>query len=202
MSGNPTPAQPSNARRFVDLEGAARDRALPPLREGFEGVYRWHAKRMLGRVTRVRAVEISGEVVAAALLDRLTLEVGYVYYLAVGERHRRSGLGGALLDDALRIFRAEGASVVYAAAESDNRPSLELFRTRGFREVARHETSYRDGGLGAWGLRSRMWVVSGEKLLGLRLTPPVATTSPVAPAPAGGRTVRASGGGTTPAGEP
>ncbi len=158
--------------RIVDLDGADRERALPTLREGFVGVYRWHAKRMLGRVSSVRAAELGGEIVGVALLDRLTPEVGYVYYLSVGERHRRAGIGGALLDDALMRFRHDGAKVVYAAVEGENRASLDLFRSRGFRVVERDETSYRDGGLGPKGLRSRMWVVSGEQVLGIRFGPP------------------------------
>ncbi len=157
--------------RIVDLDGVDRERAIPTLREGFVGVYRWHAKRVLGRVPSVRAAELAGEVVGVALLERLTPEVGYVYYLSVVERHRREGIGGALLDDALERFRHDGAKVVYAAVEGDNRPSLDLFRSRGFRVVERDETSYRDGGLGPKGLRSRMWVVSGERVVGIRFGP-------------------------------
>ena len=160
------------ARRIIDLDGAARERALPTLREGFVGIYRWHAKRMLGRVRSVRAAELGGEIVGVALLDRLAPEVGYVYYLSVGERHRREGIGGALLDDALERFRHDGTKVVYAAVEGDNRASHALFRSRGFRVVERHERGYRDGGLGPKGLRSRMWVVSGEQVLGIRFGPP------------------------------
>jgi ribosomal protein S18 acetylase RimI-like enzyme len=62
-----------------------------------------------------------------------------------------------------------GAEVVYAAAEEDNAGSIALFRSRGFRVVERKELGYREGGLGAWGLRSRMYLVGGEVLLGLRV---------------------------------
>lgn len=161
--------------RITTLEGEARDQAIPVLKDGFEGIYRWHAKRTLRSVSVVRAAWIGPDLVGVSMLERLVPEVGYVYYLSVSARHRRRGVGAALLEDALARFRAEGIQVVYGAVEDDNMPSLLLFRSRGFRIVERKETSYRDGGLGAWGLRSRMWLVGGEVLLGLRIsggTPP------------------------------
>ncbi len=157
--------------RLIDLEGEARARALPVLEAGFTGVYRWHAKRTLRKVRRVRAVELDSIVVGVSLLERLVPEVGYVYYLSVLPSHRRAGVGSLLLDDALSLFRSESIEVVYAAVPRDNRPSLALFASRGFRLTERKERGYREGGLGAWGLRSRMWVVSGEELLGLRIAP-------------------------------
>jgi len=156
---------------LTDLVGEARERAVPVLKEGFVGIYRWHAKRTLREVSLVRAAEVDGAILGVALLERLAPEVGYVYYVSVGQAHRREGIGGALLDDALTGFGRAGAQVVYGAVEEDNDPSLALFRSRGFRVVERKETSYREGGLGAWGLRSRMWLVGGEVLLGLRLSP-------------------------------
>ncbi len=165
MSSLPGPPE------IVSLDGAARDELLPVLKEGFEGIYRWHAKRTLHRIELVRGARIAGAWAGFSLLEMLVPEAGYVYYIAVGTRFRRQGLGGSLLDDALELFRARGAEVVYAAAEEDNVPSRSLFRSRGFRSVERKETGFREGGLGAWGLRSRMMVVSEEVLLGIRLRP-------------------------------
>ncbi|HYA10386.1 MAG TPA: GNAT family N-acetyltransferase [Thermoplasmata archaeon] len=164
----------------ADLEDADRERAVPVLRDGFVGIYRWHAKRTLRDVPTVRAAELGGEVVGVSLLDRLLPEVGYVYYIAVLSPHRRRGVASLLLDDALERFRAGPVEVVYAAVREENLPSRRLFEGRGFRSVERKGTGWRDGGLGAWGLRSRMLLVHGEVLLGLRLRPPAA-------APAGGR---------------
>ncbi len=155
----------------VELVGEARERAVPVLRDGFVGIYRWHAKRTLREVPIVRALERDGEVVGVALLDLLVPEVGYVYYVAVLSPLRQAGLGARLLDDALAIFRARHVEVVYAAVQSDNLPSRRLFEGRGFRPVERKETGWREGGLGAWGLRSRMRLVPGELLLGLRIAP-------------------------------
>jgi ribosomal protein S18 acetylase RimI-like enzyme len=158
--------------RLASLEGPERELAVPVLKEGFEGIYRWHAKRTLRSVSVVRGAWQGSELVGVAMLEHIAPEVGYVYYLSVGRSSRQKGVGSTLLDDALGRFRQERMQVVYAAVEEDNAPSLALFRSRGFREVDRQETHYTEGGLGAYGLRSKMWVVSGEVLLGLRLAPP------------------------------
>lgn len=139
------------------------------LRDSFTGIYRWHAKRTLGRIERVRAATSGVAVLGFSMLELLVPEAGYVYYVAVGSAHRRRGVGGRLLDDALALFEAGGAQVVYGAIEEENQPSQALFRSRGFREVQRDEASFREGGLGAQGLRSRMMVVRGEELFGRRL---------------------------------
>ena len=162
----------SEAVTLIDLVGADRERAVPALKDGFVGIYRWHAKRTLRTATWVRAVVLGDEVAAVSVLERLDPEVGYVYYLSTGANYRRRGFGARLLDDALELFRREDVRVVYGAAEEDNAPSIALFRSRGFREVERKEVGFREGGLGAWGLRSRMTLVGGEVLLGLRLGPP------------------------------
>ncbi len=150
----------------MELEGTDRDRALPALQESFEGIYRWHAKRTLHRATWVRAALDGGAVAGASVLEQLSPEAGYVYYLFVGASKRRRGLGKLLLDDALQLFRARGARLVWAAAEEDNLPSIRLFLSRGFRKVDRDELPLQEGGLGAQGFRSRMTVVHGEILLG------------------------------------
>ena len=160
-----------------DLNGPERDGAVPVLIDSFEGIYRWHAKRTLRDVSLVRAATIEGAVAGVAMLERLTPAVGYVYYLAVRTAFRRRGIGARLLDDALDGFARGGIRVVYAAAEEDNSSSIALFLSRGFRTVERRETGYAEGGLGAWGLRSRMWIVSGEVLLGLRLAPEPKSTA-------------------------
>jgi ribosomal protein S18 acetylase RimI-like enzyme len=163
---------------IVELTGSDRERAVPLLRESFEGIYRWHAKRTLREIAHVRGVVRDGRLVGISMLELLVPPVGYVYYLAVARDVRGSGVGGALLDDALAGFRRDGAEVAYGAAEAENVASRRLFVSRGFREVARRELGYREGGLGAWGLRSRMRLVYGERLYGLRLAPPAGGPEP------------------------
>jgi ribosomal protein S18 acetylase RimI-like enzyme len=180
----PDPGAAAAGAVLVDLEGPARERVVPVIRDGFVGIYRWHAKRTLREVPRVRGVEVDrGELVGASLLDRLDPGVGYVYYVMVLSAFRGRGLGRRLLDDALRIFRDDGVQVVYAAVQAGNEPSRRLFLRQGFRVVERRETGWREGGLGAWGLRSRMRLVPGELLLGLRLRGPDAPAGGPPPSP-------------------
>jgi ribosomal protein S18 acetylase RimI-like enzyme len=168
-----------------DLALSERELAVPVLIDSFTGIYRWHAKRTLHSISRVRGAWLGAELAGISMLEFLEPPVGYVYYIAVRAALRRRGVATGLLDDALRLFGESGARVVFAAAEEDNTASLRLFTARGFRVTEPKERGWRDGGLGAWGLRSRMMVVSGEVLLGLRLqpepTPPVnAPESPAA----------------------
>jgi ribosomal protein S18 acetylase RimI-like enzyme len=175
-AGNGPGPPTSDSSAPVEIVGLApedRERAVPALKDGFVGIYRWHAKRTLRSATWVRAAVRHGEVVGVSVLERLDPEVGYVYYLSTVQGYRRRGLGSRLLDDALALFRRETFSVAYGAAEVDNEASIALFRSRGFRPVERKELSFREGGLGAWGLRSRMTLVGGEILFGIRLAPPV-----------------------------
>jgi ribosomal protein S18 acetylase RimI-like enzyme len=157
---------------IVSLEGPNRERAVPVLIDAFTGIYRWHAKRTLREATWVRAWERPGEVLGVAMLERLTPEVGYVYYVAVRSDFRRRKIGAKLLDDALAWLALHGVRIVYAVVTEGNRPSESLFRSRGFRPIDRDEKGYAEGGLGAWGLRSRMRIVRGEFLMGRRLADP------------------------------
>jgi ribosomal protein S18 acetylase RimI-like enzyme len=163
---------------IIDLSGPSRDRAIDALKQSFTGIYRWHAKRTLRDISSVRAIEIGGSIAAVAMTELLAPEVAYVYYLFVATAHRRHGLAAGLLDDALARFRRDGAVVAYAACEEENVPSIRLFRSRGFRLVDRKEPGFRDGGLGAWGYRSRMRIVPGEVLLGVQLRVPDSPESP------------------------
>lgn len=158
--------------RVVDLDPSQREAAVPVLVDSFVGIYRWHAKRTLRRVATVRGALEGDRLVGISMLEDLAPGVGYVYYVAVLRAYRNRRVGSALLDDALERFRAQRCEIVYAAAEEENAPSLRLFRSRGFRTIDREELGYREGGLGAWGLRSKMMLVHGEVLLGLRLNPP------------------------------
>jgi ribosomal protein S18 acetylase RimI-like enzyme len=154
-----------------DLAAPERELAVPVLIDSFTGIYRWHAKRTLRSISRVRGAWSGDALTGISMLEFLEPPVGYVYYIAVRSGHRRRGVALRLLDDALHLFGESGARVVFAAAEEDNTPSLRLFSARGFRVTEPRERGWREGGLGAWGLRSRMMVVSGEVLMGLRLRP-------------------------------
>jgi len=153
---------------IVTLRRPARSQAVPTLRDSFVGYYRWHAKRTLREVDQVRAIREGKRVVALVMFEELVRGVGYVNYLAVARDHRREGMGKRLLDEALAVLRRRGSFIVFSAAARSNRASIALLESRGFRRTRRSERSWVDGGLGAWGLRSRMHIVAGEVVLARR----------------------------------
>ena len=161
----------AKALEIRDLTPSERELAIPVIIDSFTGIYRWHAKRTLHSISRVRGAWFGEEIAGVSMLEFLEPPVGYLYYIAVRVAHRRRGVARRLLDDALDLFGQNGARVVFAAAEEDNTASLRLFSSRGFRLTEPKERGWREGGLGAWGLRSRMMVVSGEVLMGVRLRP-------------------------------
>jgi ribosomal protein S18 acetylase RimI-like enzyme len=169
------------ALRAVDLAGSEREKAVPILIESFVGIYRWHAKRTLRHISFVRGAMDGDQLVGVSMVEDLAPGVGYVYYIAVSRSYRKHKVGTFLLDDALGRFRSQRAEIVYAAAEEDNAASIALFKSRGFRVIERDEPGYREGGLGAWGLRSKMMVVHGEVLLGVRLNPPGTSVEQLTP---------------------
>lgn len=178
-TGRSMPESSDPRVEIVDLVGPDRELGVPIVLDCYTGIYRWHAKRTLREVGRVRAARRSGVLLGIAMLEQLEPEVGYLYYLLVPAAHRGERIGRLLFDDFLAAFRATGSQVVYVATHEDNAPMMHLLSAAGFRPVGRMERSYREGGLGAWGLRTRMRVVPGEVLLGLRLEPP----APRPPAP-------------------
>ncbi len=165
--GSRTPLPQSPSLRISELNGRAREHAIPILKESFTGVYRWHAKRTLREIATVRGAKVGRDIVGVSLIENLLPEVGYDSYIFDGRATRRRGVGARLLDDAVGRFRRGTASVAYSVAT--NRASAGLLRSRGFRRVARRELGWREGGLGAWGLRSRMRIIAGEVLFGRRL---------------------------------
>ncbi|HLY76545.1 MAG TPA: GNAT family N-acetyltransferase [Thermoplasmata archaeon] len=158
--------------RVVDLVGKSRELAVPILVDSFVGIYRWHATRTLHRVSSVRGAFDGNRLIGVSLLADLAPGIGYVYYVAVLRDHRKERVGSLLVEDALLRFKSQKAEIVYAAAEEENAASIALFKSHGFRVIAREERGYREGGLGAWGLRSKMMLVSGEVLFGVRINPP------------------------------
>ena len=180
------------ALRLRTLSRGSRKPAIPVLRDSFHGYYRWHAKRTLRDIERVRAAYRAREPVGISMVELLRPTVGYVNYLAIAPSRRGEGIGGVLLDDALAHFVRSRAGIVFAAAEKTNRASIRLLKSRGFRGTRVHERPRTEGGPGAWGLRSRMHLVAGEVVLARHVDPtnlprgaPLPTKEVLSPVPVG-----------------
>lgn len=62
--------------------------------------------------------------------------------IAVRPEHRRTGLGGALLDSLIAGAEADGAESIFLEMRENN-PALALYRQRGFIPVGRRKSYYR-----------------------------------------------------------
>lgn len=152
-----------SAQSIVDVAPADRVLLEPILEESFEGWYLRHSKRTLHEIGTVRAAWAEGEPLGLSMLKTLNGGLGYVYYVAVARAHRRRGLGGLLLDDALLHFSALGLKTAYASVENDE--SASLFSSKGFRKTDFGEVSGKYGLLKAFAMYRSMVAVPGEVLL-------------------------------------
>jgi hypothetical protein len=83
------------ALRLRTLSRGSRKPAIPVLRESFHGDYRWHAKRALRDIERVRAAYRGRELVGISMVELLRPTIGYVNYLAIAPSRRGEGIGAS-----------------------------------------------------------------------------------------------------------
>ena len=150
---------------ITDAPPGDRERLDPILDSSFEGWYLWHSKRTLREIPTVRVASVGREPVGLSMLKELDKALGYVYYIAVSSDHRRQGIGGRLLDDAMVLFEGEGDETVYACAEEHNLESIALFKSRGFERITFHEMTKVHGPLKAIRLVNSMRAVPGEIIM-------------------------------------
>ena len=154
----------NDGAEITDVAPGARKSLEAILEESFEGLYLWHAKKTLREIELVRAARIDGEYAGLAMLKSLSIEVGYVYYIAVARKHRRKRIGGKLLGASLEYFSQIGTREVYASITEGNIESEALFESVGFRRTNRAELSKRFGLVRTFEMYRRMLVVPGESL--------------------------------------
>lgn len=99
-----------------------------------------------GGVPTVRYVvaQVGDEVVGHAVVS-VVADVSELQRIAVGGAHRRAGLATALLDEAVRLARGEGADRLLLEVREDNAGALAFYAARGFEEIDRRRRYYRDG---------------------------------------------------------
>lgn len=83
---------------------------------------------------------VAGYAVASAAGDIAELQ-----RIAVRPDARRSGLASMLLDEVVRLARADGADRLLLEVRDTNAGALAFYATRGFVEVDRRPRYYRDG---------------------------------------------------------
>jgi L-amino acid N-acyltransferase YncA len=99
-------------------------------------------------VVAERVGTILGFASATAYSDRAVYNGVREATLYVERKHRRSGVGGALIDALAQAAEERGIYKLIGLLFTNNRPSIALLRGRGFRDVGVH---HRHGRLdGAW----------------------------------------------------
>lgn len=84
-------------------------------------------------------VEVKGRIIADASLHRR--KEGWRRHLGgirvvVDPQYRHKGIGSRLIDELVAIGRKEGLDRLYAEVPADDQPAIDLFKPRGFTQVA------------------------------------------------------------------
>jgi ribosomal-protein-alanine N-acetyltransferase len=118
------------------------------------GLSRWgwdayHAELLQGHSTLMLVARSSDgedmagrERVAGFIAARLVADELHINNVAVRWRYRRCGMGGALLDAALREGARLGASAAVLEVRASNEPALALYECYGFRATGRRRNYY------------------------------------------------------------
>lgn len=91
---------------------------------------------------RVAADDATDEVVGYILVW-FAADEAELANIAVAPRMRGSGVGAALLDEALDAARARGTAQMFLEVRDSNERARALYRSRGFEEVGRRRGYYR-----------------------------------------------------------
>jgi ribosomal protein S18 acetylase RimI-like enzyme len=153
-----------SALRVEEVPVGSREGLRPILDQTFEGMYLWHARRTLRSTPWVREAIRGSEPAGLSMSKMLGPDIGYIFYVAVIPSQRARGIGGLLLDDALRLLRGAGAREILACIRADNAVSLRLFASRGFRTTGLRELVHAKGAARAARLWAQMVVAPGERV--------------------------------------
>ncbi len=92
---------------------------------------------------RLNVLEVDGAVAGYSVVWTSSVECELAN-LAVDPARRRGGLGAQLLDAALAQAQAEGLLVMFLEVRDSNAAARRLYASRGFHEVGRRASYYRN----------------------------------------------------------
>jgi len=135
------------------------------LLDSFEGWYLRHSLKKLYQIKDVFAALYDDTPVGVAMLEELSEELSYLFYIAVAKDFRRKGVASQLLEYCISYSVSKNKKELYAATERDNEPSIALFEKHGFSRISFSEFINRYGFARAIEMYAKMVVVPGEILL-------------------------------------
>jgi len=80
--------------------------------------------------------------VAGFCIVRRVADEAELYQIAVREDSRRRGIGDALMDEAVRYCRSQGAKSVYLEVRRSNETAIRLYKKHGFKSEGRRKNYY------------------------------------------------------------
>ena len=86
-------------------------------------------------------LEIDGTFAGYAVLWCI-LDQGELANIAIDDRFRGRGFGGALLDHVLALARSRGVQTLFLEVRAGNRAAAGLYASRGFSEIGRRKGYY------------------------------------------------------------
>ncbi len=108
----------------------------------------WSRKAFLDLLSQphIRGCAVDGPdgALAGYALASVAADEGEILNLAVAPGARGRGLGHALLDALLRLFRREGVVAVYLEVRASNAAAIHLYEGAGFRTVSTRRAYYRN----------------------------------------------------------
>ena len=134
---------PSSIRRMQPEDVRA---VTEILREAKQAVF-WpesSLKEALGWQGALALVSEAGGRVSGFLIGREAGDEAEILNLAVGQKSRRRGEGGALVKAAVDAFRVRGVSRVFLEVRESNPAGIAFYGKHGFSKLGRRERYYRD----------------------------------------------------------
>lgn len=91
----------------------------------------------------VLIAELEGSAAGYAIVSAIAGE-GELLRVAASPCHRRAGIGGALLDEAIAGRKADGDEVMFLEVRASNVPAISLYTSRGFEVYATRRNYYKN----------------------------------------------------------
>ncbi len=98
-------------------------------------------EEMNGAFSVYRVAEVEGEAVAYIGMWILADE-GHITNVAVGEAYRKQGIGGALIDDFIKLAQTKGLCLMTLEVRESNDKAIRLYASKGFVPVGRRQKYY------------------------------------------------------------
>ena len=103
----------------------------------------WGEDALLSYIDTSFVATVDGEIVGY-LISNLIAPEGELYRIAINEKHRRLGVGKALLSYSISSLAKRGLTTFYLEVREKNTPARALYTALGFRECGLRRNYYKN----------------------------------------------------------